>query len=376
MPKKQVLIIAGEPSGDLHASRVVNEIKKISADTGFYGLGGKLMSEAGVRIIHDISGLAFIGITEVLRNILVIKGVYQKVLREIDAKRPDLAILVDYPGFNLRIAKELKKRNIPVAYYISPQLWAWGEDRIRIIKDTVAKMVVFFKFEEEFYRRRGVAVEFVGHPLLESVRPTLAKEEALKRYGLDPAGKTVALLPGSRKTEVENHLPCMLEAAGRIARRVEGARFIVAKFPDLPAELYKREIEKYPLDVKLIEGDTYNVLNAADLAIVASGTATLETAIIGTPMVIMYKTSLLTYIAFRLVAKIRNVGLVNVIAGEEVSPEFLQVAATVENISEEAVKIISSPDRIRKMKEAFSRVRSSLGSPGSYSRAASAILSC
>ncbi len=370
----RILITAGEPSGDLHASNLIREIKKISPDMEFFGLGGGLMAAAGVRSVRDISKLAIVGLAEVFKNVFAIKDAYNAILREVDLRRPDMAILVDYPGFNLRLAKELKARDIPVVYYISPQLWAWGKNRIEIIKGAVARMLVFFKFEEEFYKRHGVSVEFVGHPLVETARPSLTKEEAVKKYDLDPSKKIIALLPGSRKLEVENLFPIMLKAADLIAKEIHGAQFIVVRFPGVEEGLYKRIIARHNLGVRLASADTYNILSASGFAIAASGTATLETAIIGTPMVIVYKLNLLTYIAFKLVSKIKNIGIVNIIAGSRIAPEFTQFNATPEKISAKVVELMSSPEKIRRMKEAFSLIKNSLGAPGSYERSARAVL--
>ena len=363
MPKR-ILITAGEPSGDLHASNLIREIKALAPDTEFFGLGGNLMAGAGAKIVYDITDLAIIGLVEVFRNIFAIRDAYAGILREIDLKRPDCAILVDYPGFNLRLAKELKRRGIPVIYYISPQLWAWGESRIKIIKDTVARMLVFFKFEEEMYKRHGVNAEFVGHPLAEVVKPTL-----------DQAKKIIALLPGSRRIEVNNLLPIMLKAAGAIAANIPGAQFIVLRFPGLEEGLYKRFIARHRLNLKLASDDVYNVLSASDFAIVASGTATLETAIIGTPMVIVYKLSLLTYAVFKIVSRVKNIGIVNIIASREIAPELTQFNATPEMISAKVIELLSSAEKTAGMKEEFSLIKTSLGPPGSYARAARAILS-
>ena len=196
--RKKILIVSGEPSGDLHASNLVKDLKKIDPGLEFFGIGGTLSKEAGVDIVFDITKLALVGVVEVIRHISVVKQAHDAVISRIEAEKPDLAILVDYPGFNLRLAGDLAKRSIPVAYYISPQIWAWGLDRIHLIKKYIQKVVVFFKFEEDLYKSYGVESEFVGHPLLDTVRTTLSRDEVLKKYGLSDTKKTVALLPGSR----------------------------------------------------------------------------------------------------------------------------------------------------------------------------------
>ena len=213
MNEKKILIIAGEPSGDLHAASLVRDLKSLDPDLRFFGLGGYLSKEAGVDTVFDISKLALVGLTEVLKNIFTVGKVYKGILRRIDEEKPCLAILIDYPGFNLRLAKELKKRSIPVVYYISPQIWAWGRDRINIIKKCVTKMIVFFKFEEELYKTYDVTVAFVGHPLIGTVKAERTKDETLKVYDLAKGKTTIALLPGSRLTEIKTLLPIMVQTA-------------------------------------------------------------------------------------------------------------------------------------------------------------------
>ncbi len=375
MPKR-IVIIAGEPSGDLHASNLVREIRLLRDDIEFFGLGGSLMKKAGVEIRYDVTGLALVGLFEVLKKIFMLGKIFKNILREIDEKGPDLAVLVDYPGFNLRLAKELKRRGIPVVYYISPQLWAWDEGRIGIIKDAVSKMVVLFGFEEEFYKRHGVSAECAGHPLAETAKPSLHKDEVIKKYGLDPLKTTIAILPGSRRTEVVNLLPVMLDAAGLVLRKMPKIQILVARFPGVEEAVYEKEIKKRAFGVKLITADTYNVLNASDFAIVASGTATLETALIGTPMVIAYKGSFMNWLAFKAVVKIKDIGLVNIIAGRKVVPEFLQFDARADKLSKKVIELLSSPGETAKMKNAFSDIRASIGAPGASKRAARAVLAC
>jgi len=371
---KSILIIAGEPSGDLHASNLVKDLKKLKPDLKFFGLGGKLCREAGVEIDFDISKLSIIGLVDVWKNIFTIGKVFKDILKKTDSANVDLAILIDYPGFNLRLAKELKKREIPVIYYISPQVWAWGEDRIDIIKRCVAKILVFFKFEEDLYKRNGVNSEFVGNPLLETVTSSLSKDELSKKYNLPKDGTIIALLPGSRTMEVKTLLKIMAGAANIMGKELQNVKFIVAKYKNLPIALYEEAIKYSGVDIKIIDADAYNILSVSDLAIVASGTATLETAIMGTPFVIVYKVGLINYIAYKIVAKIKTLGLVNVIAGRIVVPEFLQYKATPEKIARGALEILRDESKKSAMLTELSRVKSSLGAPGASMRAASAIL--
>ncbi len=371
---KKVLIIAGEPSGDLHASKLVKDLKALNPDLRFFGLGGYLSKEAGVDTMFDISKLALVGLSEVLKNIFTVGKVYKDILRRIDIEKPDIAILIDYPGFNLRLAEELKKRSIPVVYYISPQIWAWGRDRINIIKRCVTRMIVFFKFEEELYKAYGVDVVFAGHPLLDTVKVSLGKDEILKIYGLSKGKATIALLPGSRTTEINTLLPIMVEASKMINYRLKKTQFVIARYPALPEDLYKNTLRDSGLDIRIASGDVYNLVAASDFAIVASGTATLETAIIGTPLVIVYKAKLLTYIIYKFVATISFLGIVNIIAGREIAPEFLQYDARPRNIAETIVPILLSEKKLKAMREELAMVKSSLGVPGASMRAAQAIM--
>jgi len=371
---KSILIVSGEPSGDLHASNLVKDLKALKTDLEFFGLGGSFCKEAGVDIEFDIKKLSVIGLVDVLTNIFTISKVFRGILKKIDSKKTDLAILVDYPGFNLRLAKELKKRGIPVIYYISPQVWAWGENRINILKECVAKILVFFKFEEDLYKKNGINSEFVGNPLLETVKTTLQRDETFKKYNLSKGKPVIALLPGSRVTEVKTLLKIMIGSAEIIAGGLSGAQFVVAKYKNLPMALYEETIKGSPLDIRIADGDAYNILSVSDFAIVASGTATLETAIIGTPFVLTYRVGLINYIAYKIVAKIKVLGLVNVIAGRVIVPEFLQYDSTPEKIARESLNILRDGSKKAAMVSALARVKSSLGSPGASKRAARALL--
>lgn len=371
---KKILIVAGEPSGDLHASNLVYDLKRLKPDLEFFGLGGALMQEAGVNISFDISKLALVGLVEVLKKIFLIGKVYRELLQKVDSERPDLAILVDYPGFNLRLAGELKKRSIPVIYYISPQVWAWGRDRIRIIKRCVKKVLVFFKFEEELYKTYNVDVEFVGHPLLDIVKADMPGNDILAKYSLRSGRPTIALLPGSRTMEVNSLLPVMVRAAQIIQKGLGEVQFIIAKHPGLPLDLYESSAKDSGLDMRIIEGATYNILSVSNFAMVASGTATLETAIMERPLLITYKTSLLTFILYRIVAKRGPVGLVNIIAGHIVAPELLQYDATPGNIARVTLDILNDKNKQEAIIKDLKEIRSKLGSSGASLRAAKAII--
>lgn len=373
MTPKKILIVAGEPSGDLYASNLVNDLKKITPGLEFFGLGGRLLKASGVDLVFESSNLAVVGATEVLKNIFTIKAAYTSLLKRIDSAKVDLAILVDYPGFNLRLAQALKKRGIPVIYYVSPQVWAWGMERIKTIRKFVRKIIVFFKFEEELYRKYDVDVEFVGHPILDIAKVTLSKDEFYKINHLTEGKLTMALLPGSRAIEVRRLLPILTSSCRIINEKLGGVQFVVAKHPALPKTLYE-EITRSGLEIRVVEGDVYNMLGSSDFAIIASGTATLEAAIIGVPFVIVYRTSLLTSLVYYFVKKIPFLGLVNVIAKNEIVPELLQYRATPERIAAKAMEILTDEKRRASMIEELKKVKSSLGTGGATSRAAEAIL--
>lgn len=374
MNPKHILIVSGEPSGDLHASNLVKDLKRLNPNLEFFGIGGNLSKNAGVEINFDISGLALVGVVEVLKNISIVKRAYNSIIAKVDSEKVDLAILVDYPGFNLRLARALKARAIPIVYYISPQVWAWGENRIKIIKKCVKKIIVFFVFEEELYRRHGVDVEYVGNPLIDIAKPSLPKEEILKKYGLSRGKTTIAILPGSRALEVKALLSIIISSCKIMNEKLRNAQFIIAKYQDLPIGLYEEAIKDSKLDIRIADGDTYNALSAADFAIVASGTATLETAIIGVPFLIVYRTNFLTDILGRLVVKTAFLGLVNIIAKKELVPELLQSDATPEKIAKKAIEIMTDEKKKSAMLDGVKKVKSYLGSSGASLRAAQAIL--
>ncbi|MDD5073070.1 MAG: lipid-A-disaccharide synthase [Candidatus Omnitrophica bacterium] len=373
MPKK-IMIIAGEASGDLHGSSLVLALKELEPDVKLVGMGGEKMIKAGLRSFQDIKDLSVIGLLEILSSLKKFKDAFNLLAGKLDSEKPDAVILIDYPEFNLRFAKEAKKRGIPVIYYISPQIWAWRKGRVNIVKKYVGKMIVILKFEKDFYSKEGVDVEFVGHPLLDVVKPSFGREEFLKKYGLEPAFKTIALLPGSRLTEIERNLPIMLKAAKRIKDRFGDTQFILAKPPEIKASAYEKILKKSPLKPAVAEGHPYDCINAAELVLVASGTATVETMILEKPMLIIYKVSLLTWLVGKLLVKVPNIGLVNIIAGEKIVPELVQFDATPSKISSEVSSLFSSLEKMGAMKVRLAAVKAGLGGPGASRRAAEIIL--
>ena len=371
---KKVLIIAGEASGDLHAAALVREVHKQTPSVAFYGVGSTRMREAGVNLLADASEIAVVGITEVLTHVGSIYRVYARIKDFLRSERPDMLILVDFPDFNLLVGRVAKKLDIPIVYYISPQVWAWRKGRIRTIAKLVKTMLVVFPFEVELYRQEGVPVQFVGHPLIDSVRSELSVEEARHRIGLDPRKRTVAILPGSRKKEIDTLLEDMLGAVQLLAERHEDLQFVLPVAPTITAKYIRSFTERCPVPVRLSEGKVYDVLRASDAAIVVSGTATLETGLMGVPMVIIYRVSRLTAFLVKMLATYDHVGLVNIVADRRIVPELVQEEVTAGNISTALSAILSDPARKRTMKEDLAAVRSRLGDSGASRKAAEIVL--
>jgi lipid-A-disaccharide synthase len=334
------------------------------------------MQAAGVELYADLTDLAVIGFFEVLKNLKKIKAIFRILLKKTDEAHPSLAILVDYPGFNLRLAAELKKRQIPVVYYISPQVWAWGRKRIKVIKKLVKRMVVFFEFEKELYEKTGVPVYCVGHPLLDLVKPKLDKAQLLRRLQLLESKYTVAILPGSRIGEVKTHLPIMLRAATIIKEKLNDAQFLILRSSNVKDDVFKEILAGFPLPVHLLTNQTYDCLAASDFALVASGTATLETAILGIPMAIIYKLSFLSWLYLKRAVKIPFIGLVNIVAGKKIVPEFIQYNARPEKIADYAIKLLTQPEDSQIIKKLLGNVKNALGEKGAATRAAQIILEC
>lgn len=369
-----LMIVAGEASGDAHAAALVQAIHELREDITFSGLGGPQMKAAGVQIDEDLTRFAVVGFVEVLKHYKEFKWSFKLFLAKVSERKPAAVILVDYPGFNLRLAKALKKMGIKVIYYISPQVWAWKENRVRAIKKDVERMLVLFQFEKIFYWKHGIDVDFVGHPLVDRVKITQDRDQFLHLLHLPPQKITIGLLPGSRQKEVETLLPIMLDTAKILFRQDPRLQFLVMKSPELPRELYERFLTDQHLPIHIINGDFYNGVNACDLCLVASGTATLETALLGKPMIVVYKTSALTYWLARMLIKIPYIGLVNIVAEEKVVPECIQYEATGSNIANQARAIYLNQDKMRLMTAALLKIRPLLGTNGASRRAAEAVL--
>ena len=373
---KKILIIAGEASSDMHAADLVRNIKALDKNISFIGLGGDRMKEAGVEIMENIVRMAFIGPGGILKNYAALKKAYTSICDYIYKNSLDCAILIDYAEFNLRVARHLKSRGVKVIYYISPQVWAWGAWRIKTIKRVVDKMLVLFGFEEKLYKEHGIDVTFVGHPLLDSVKIRHSKEDIIKNLGIGHNAKIVGILPGSRKNEIKYILPVMLDSCSAVLKELKDKEisFILPLAPSIDEDYVKSFIEKTSLNIKIVKDGRYDAISICDCAMVTSGTATLETALLGVPMAILYKTNFLTYIATRSVIRLPYIGLVNVIAGERIVPEFLQYEARPLRIAEYMVRLLDDGALSRSMKERFIRIKNSLGEPGASKRAAGEVI--
>jgi len=368
--KKKVLIISGEPSGDLHGAGLIRELKRINPGIEYYGVGGSKLKQEGMNLLFSIEKLSFMGFYEVLKNLKVIRELKRKLLDFIDRDKPDLVILIDYPGFNLRFAREIKKREIPILYYISPQVWAWGKKRIETIKKLVDRMVVFFPFEEKLYKDAGVEVDLIGHPLLDLVKPALSKEEFQRKLKLTGKETLVGLLPGSRRQEIEKVLPVMVQACLILKKRLPNLRVAIGLSPNISREKLQVFLKRIDFEAIIIEDLTYDLMSYSDLLLATSGTATLESAISGTPLIILYKTSLFTYLLAKTLVKIPNIGMVNIVAGEKIVPEFIQSEAKAERIAREMERILTDKGEYERMKNDLARVRDRLGEQGAYQRGA------
>jgi len=373
-----VCFSAGDPSGDQHAAWLIEALKARDPTLRFSGLGGPAMQRAGCALLADLTATAAIGPFDAARHLTKFLRAKRLLDEHLRAHRPTLVILVDFGDFNLPVVAPLAKHHgLRVLYYISPQLWAWGRFRLRYVKRYVDRMIVFFPFEETFYQRAGVPVTWVGHPLVESAHPTMNREDAVTQFGLNGWRMTVGLLPGSRADEVRRHLPLMLAAARHIAWDMPGVQFLLLKAPAIAADVVDEALARAGLEVNVADNLPYDALQVMDAAIVASGTATLETALMGVPMAVVYRTSWPTYLAARAVVRIPHIAMVNVIAGEPVVREFVQHRAQPVPIARDIVESLRSEERRARIKDGLQRqVRERLGAPGAVDRAAAVVLDC
>ena len=366
---KKIFMVACEASGDLHGAHLIAEIQKLAPGTIFCGVGGAKMQKAGMQIFNDMTKISALGLGDVLRNYFKYLKIFNETLGNIRSEKPDAVILIDSPAFNLRLAKKISKF-APVLYYISPQLWAWGKRRIHIVRKHIKEMLVILPFEKDFYEEEGVAVKFVGHPLLDTIPELLEAGVLRAKIGITQNQKAIGLFSGSREKEVKRILPVMLQAAAYLRKDFPEAVFFISKSPNVHPEVYDELLQGLSFKVECPPVPFYELVKAMDFAYVASGTATLETALIGTPFFLLYKASWSTYLLGKHLIKVPYLGLVNLLADTRVIPEFIQQDAHPETLAHEARVFLQSPELQEKMKEEFLQVREKLGEKGASARAA------
>jgi lipid-A-disaccharide synthase len=356
---RTVMLVAGETSGDMHGAELARWLGR--AGIRCTGMGSRHMREAGVELFVDSSGIAVVGLFEVLAHWSEIQHALKTLRTALASGRPDLLVLIDYPEFNLKLAETAKALGIPVLFYVSPQVWAWRPKRIHKIGRRIDHMAVIFPFETDLYRRAGIPVTYVGHPLAQRVNAVSDRVTVLKNLGLDAGSKTVALMPGSRSGEIKRLLPVLIEAAELIRRRMPGVQFVLPAAPALDAARLQQQVDASGLRLPVVQGRTYDAVNASDIAITASGTATLEIALLETPMIVIYKVSPLSYAILKRLITVKQIALANIVAGRPVVPELIQAEATPGRIASEAIRLLTDPDYHRQMREGLSAVRENLG---------------
>ncbi|MBW2163774.1 MAG: lipid-A-disaccharide synthase [Deltaproteobacteria bacterium] len=371
----QVFVIAGESSGDLHGSNLIHALKSRLPQAKFVGIGGPKMEEAGLELLFPSSELAVVGVVEVIGHIRPILKAFGRTTAWLRKGKPDLLILIDYPEFNLQVAGRAKKLGIPIFYYISPQVWAWRQGRVKKLRRLVDRMAVILPFEETFFRSRGMEVSFVGHPLLDVVKSEVSKTEFCRKAGLNPERPVVGLVPGSRKSEVSRLFPVMAEAAERIFQDRQDIQFVVPLAPSLDPgilESFNHQITKSPNHqiIRVVKGQTYDAIAASDLILAASGTVTLEAAILETPMVVTYKVSPVTYFLGKCLVRVPFASLVNLIAGRRVVTEIIQQDVTPGRLSQEALSLLRDHAGRENMIKELKEVKNALGGSGAAEKAA------
>lgn len=370
----KIMISVGEASGDLHGASVAKALLRQCPEAELFGMGGEKMRAAGVNIVYDIADLGVIGIVEVVKNLPRLFRLRDMLAELMDREKPDVLVIIDYPGFNVRLAKVAKAKGIPVVSYISPSAWAWGKGRAREVANIVERVAAIFPFEADVYREAGAKVTFVGHPLLDIVKPSMSRDEALSYFGIGPDEQAILLMPGSRRQEIAGLLPDMLRAAEMIAEREPSCRFFLPVASTIAREEIEAMLSQYTCKVTLTADHTYDLMNISCAAIAASGTATLETSLLRVPTVIIYRVATLTYIIGRLVVKIPNIGLPNIIAGRKIVPELIQGDATPANIAKEALLLLADGETRKQVLADLDEVKAKLGQTGAVDRVAGVIL--
>jgi len=369
---KSFFIIAGESSGDNYGASLIRETKKLDPSVEFYGIGGTKMKEAGLNQLHGIDRLSIVGFVQVVKNYSFLKGIVNSTLKEIDRLNPDKIILIDYPGFNLHIAKKIKqKHKIPICYYIPPQIWAWKESRLQAIKKFIDQVFVIFEFEKKWYEERGLEVEYVGHPFLDSWEPT-SKEKIRKYFNVGHEKKIITLFPGSRKQEIEHHLPLFVKAAESINDQCRGmVQFILGVADNVKHHISSEDIPSF---IHQEHKNPMYALEAADLGIIASGTSTFEACVLETPMIVVYKMSFINWFIISRLIKVPYASIVNIIANKKVVPEYLQFDATSSNIASSVCMLIDDESLLGRLKKEQMAVKKIIGGKGASEQVAKLLL--
>ena len=372
---KRVMIVAGEASGDMYGARLVEESLQLCPELTFFGIGGNAMRAAGVETLIDANEMAVMGLVEVISHFRIISRAFVTLKRILVATPPDLLILIDYPGFNLRLAAAAKKAGVKVLYYISPKVWAWRPGRAQQIARNVDHVAVIFPFEVPIYQQAGVPVTFVGHPLLDMVKPSMGRDEAVAAFGLDPERRTVGLFPGSRRSELKLLMPVLLASAGRLKDTFNDLQFILPLASGFSrADLLVAYPELEQLGVRIIAGKNYDVMQVCTAIIAASGTVTMEIALLGVPMVIVYKVAPLTYAIGRRIVKIEHMGICNIVAGERIVPELMQQDAEPGPVSEQISRYLADHSYAEAVSHRLAAIRELLGSGGASQRVAELVV--
>jgi len=367
-----IMILAGEPSGDIHGGHLCRELKNISPGIQLFGMGGPKMEEAGFEVVHRIGDTGVVGFWEVYKELGKYWKIFKKMVAVMEERRPDAVILIDYPGFNIRFARKAHQLGIRVYYYISPQLWAWGQWRIKKIRRYVDKMLVIFPFEKEFYNSHGIEAEFIGHPLIGTLNLDLSKEECQKHLGIT-SSPVIGLLPGSRRGEIEKIMPILIETAKILQEKIPEAKFILPIASIELRPLIEDQLKQTSVKIRTREGSGKEIIVASDLLILASGTVTLEASVYLTPMIIVYKISFFSWLMGKILIKIPFIGLVNIVRGQKIIPEFIQYQARPEAVAQAGLEILTQPKIRERMIGELKIVRDKLGRPGAATRAAAVI---
>jgi lipid-A-disaccharide synthase len=366
-----VLISAGEASGDMYAARLALALRR-RIDVELFGMGGPKMRDAGVDTVVDSAEVGVLGVVEIVRKLPALRRAWRRLIAEIERRRPKLAILTDFPAFHLRLSRVLRREDVRNVYFVCPQFWAWRPWRVRLVKRRFVRGLCIFPFEEDFYRKAGVQTDWIGHPLVDSVQASLTREAFAQKYGLNPKLPIVAVLPGSRPSELAHHMPQLVPAVSQM-KSAGPRQFVFAVAPGLTQAQLKAHMGTLAPGVTIVENATYDLLGAADLAIVSSGTATIEAALLGSPTVVVYRVAPFTAWVVRRLARTPLFAMVNVLAGKEVVPELIQDAFTPERVVREAERLLASEEDRAAMRRELAKVREKLGPPGAIDRAADII---